>query len=112
MTGKGIDIVEIARIERACRNRRFCERVFTEAELERAKSGVGLARRFALKEALLKALGTGLTGSIRWKDVEFVDPDGRGLRLHGRVRNLLEGRKIHFGSAHSSGLAIATVVIE
>ncbi len=117
MTGKGIDIVEIGRIGQACCSRRFCERVFTEEELKRASVAglcVGLARRFALKEALFKALGTGPGSTIGWKDVEFVDVEQTGgtLNLYGRARTLVGRRRILFSSSHSQGLAIATVVIE
>lgn len=117
MTGKGIDIVEVVRIRKACQRRGFLKRVFTEGELRRASWGqfyAGLARRFALKEALFKALGTGPGSTITWKDVEFVDvEEGCGIpNLSSKARRLIGGRRILYSSSHSQGLAIAVVVVE
>ena len=92
MLSSGIDLIEIARIERA-RDRhgeRFLQRFFTQQEIEfcegRASS---LAGRFAVKEAVAKALGTGI-GDFNWTDIEIVC-DGRGrpeLLLHNRALEL------------------------
>ena len=89
--GLGIDAVEIARI-RTIRERhgdRFLRKVYTDAErqhcLKAADPAASLAGRFAAKEALLKALGTGMGSGIGWKDVEIVSA-GRGIplvELHG-----------------------------
>lgn len=75
--GIGTDIVEIDRIRRVAGRvgHRFLKRVFTEAELafcfRRADPYPCLAARFAAKEAVIKSLGTGLSG-CRWTDVEIV----------------------------------------
>jgi len=87
----GIDIIEIARIERTYRDfgERFLERVYTERERERERyrGRVNeLAARFAAKEATSKTLGTGIIG-IRWREMEIL-PNRRGkpvLILHGRA---------------------------
>ena len=85
----GVDIIEIARIERALRDfgERFLRRVYTERERERYAGRVSeLAARFAAKEATSKALGTGIRG-IRWREMEVL-PNRRGkpvLVLHGRA---------------------------
>lgn len=85
----GIDIIEIARIERTYRDfgERFLARVYTERERERYRGRVNeLAARFAAKEATSKALGTGIIG-IRWREMEIL-PNRRGkpvLILHGRA---------------------------
>jgi len=71
----GTDIVEIARIEKALQQhgRKFAERILCPGELirfdEAAKSAAYLAKRFAAKEALAKALGTGI-GAVSWQDIE------------------------------------------
>ncbi len=85
----GIDIIEIARIQRTYDDfgERFLNRVFTERERERYRGRVNeLAARFAAKEATSKALGTGIVG-IRWREMEVL-PNRRGkpvLILHGRA---------------------------
>jgi holo-[acyl-carrier protein] synthase len=76
--GHGVDIVEVARIDRIRREHgeRFLERCFTPAEREyaaaRKRGSESLAGRFAAKEAVLKALGTGWRDGIAWTDVEVV----------------------------------------
>jgi holo-[acyl-carrier protein] synthase len=92
----GVDIIEIARIQRAIDDfgERFLRRIYTERERERYRHRVSeLAARFAAKEATSKALGTGIRG-IRWREMEIM-PNRRGkpvLILHGgaaeRARHL------------------------
>jgi holo-[acyl-carrier protein] synthase len=83
----GVDIIEIARIERTLRDfgERFLQKVYTERERERYAGRVSeLAARFAAKEATSKALGTGIRG-IRWREMEILS-NRRGkplLVLHG-----------------------------
>jgi holo-[acyl-carrier protein] synthase len=85
----GVDIIEIARIQRTYNDfgERFLQRVFTERERERYRGRVNeLAARFAAKEATSKALGTGIIG-IRWREMEVL-PNRRGkpvLILHGQA---------------------------
>ncbi len=117
--GIGIDIVEIERLQAALERRpRLGTRLFTAAELASA-GGPGhrlprLAARFAAKEALLKALGTGLRG-VRWQDAEVVsDALGRpSFRLRGRLQSLagrLGVTELHLTMSHSRGYAVAAVV--
>ena len=113
----GVDIVEIARIERAM-NRwggRFLNRVYTEAEREFCRGRVSeLAARFAAKEAVMKALGTGRRG-IGWREIEIL-PNRRGkplIYLHGRARSRAEKLgvlELDISLSHSRELAIASVV--
>lgn len=83
----GVDIIEIARIERTLADfgERFLRRVYTEEERSRYGSRPSeLAARFAAKEATSKALGTGIRG-IRWREMEILS-NRRGkpvLILHG-----------------------------
>jgi holo-[acyl-carrier protein] synthase len=113
----GVDIVEIERVGRlvAEHGERFLNRVFTPAEVAFCRGRVPtLAARFAAKEAVLKALGTGLQG-IAWHEVEVLpDPLGKPLvHLHGRA----QARADHLGLthfaislSHSRDFAVAFVV--
>lgn len=85
----GIDLIDIERISRLAPaiRVRFIERVFTVAEQQFcADRDERLAGRFACKEAVAKALGTGI-GEVRWKDIEILaDPSGMPtVHLHGRA---------------------------
>jgi holo-[acyl-carrier protein] synthase len=99
IVGTGIDVIEITRVERALRRsgERFERRVFAGSEISdcraRRRSGSHFAVRFAAKEAVMKALGTGWAGGVRWVDIEIVSepnesPNHLSLRLHGRVAEL------------------------
>jgi holo-[acyl-carrier protein] synthase len=113
----GVDIIEIARIQRAV-NRwggRFLERVYTPAEVAYCRGRVSeLAARFAAKEAISKALGTGLRG-IDWREMEIL-PDERGkplVTLHGRARRRAESLGLSYFAvslSHSREYAVASVV--
>jgi holo-[acyl-carrier protein] synthase len=115
----GVDIVEIARIDRAIARwgERFLRRVYTEPELSsyRGKSS-SLAARFAGKEAVVKSLGN-QTGGIGWRDIEILsDPDGRPLVcLYGRAQeqaDLLGLKGFAISLSHSREYAVAFVVGE
>lgn len=102
--GAGIDIVEIARIERALtrRGERMFERLYTPAERaeceRRSLSWPQFAIRFAAKEAGMKAIGTGWRDGVGWRDFEATE-GGRGfeIRLSGRALELARSR--HFSRA-------------
>ena len=93
MLTTGVDLIEIARVERvlARYGDHFLERVFTSAEILYCRGRVPeLAARFAAKEAVAKALGVGVRmiarDGINWQDVEVIG-DVRGkpfIRFHGR----------------------------
>ncbi|MCP4422203.1 MAG: holo-[acyl-carrier-protein] synthase [Chloroflexi bacterium] len=92
MLAVGVDMIEIARIERGITRHggRFLNRFFTEQEQAYCNGRISsLAARFAIKEAVGKAFGTGI-GDINWTDVEVVCDD-RGkpeLLLHNRASTL------------------------
>lgn len=96
----GIDMVEVARIEHMlhAHSDRFRRRCFTSGELARGHGSVSeaqhLAARFAAKEAVLKAMGTGLANGIAWTDVEVVTGDfgAPSLTLHGFARRIAHER--------------------
>lgn len=113
----GIDIVEIARLERALsRWPRLADRIFTPVELayagRRPRPGQHLAARFAAKEAVFKALGTGWP-KVSWKDVEVQStPGGPSLRLSGKAAKLAGRSPAMVSISHDGGLAVAQVVLE
>jgi holo-[acyl-carrier protein] synthase len=98
---------------------RFLRRVFTDGEIayctRRRNPAPHLAGRFAAKEAAMKALGTGQTRDVLWKDVEVVRDDGPPqLRFHGgaaRRAALMEVTKSLVTITHSDTLAMAQVVL-
>jgi holo-[acyl-carrier protein] synthase len=123
VVGIGIDIVEIARIRQLMERwrERFLQRVFTEAELAyalgRHDPAQHLAARFAAKEATLKALGTGLSMGVRWREMEVRRARGERprLALSGRTAELGEARgirRLHVSLTHDGGLAVAQVLAE
>jgi holo-[acyl-carrier protein] synthase len=123
IAGIGVDIVDIARIQ-ALLDRygeRFLRRVFTEAETAYAMRGVNkaerLAGRFAVKESVMKALGTGKSHGILWRDVETVrGRNGRPeVHLHGQAVKLFKvrgGGAVHASITHDGGKAMAFVILE
>lgn len=123
IAGIGIDVVEIERVD-ALLSRygdRFVRRVFTQAEaayaLRSVRPAERLAGRFAVKEAVMKAFGTGKSGGILWRDVETVrGPLGKPeVILHGKASKYLEtlnGKSIHVTITHDGGKAMAFVIIE
>jgi len=118
MIAVGVDIVNLPRFARALERwgERLAHRLFTDGELARAEGvhrAKELAGDFAAKEALLKALGTGLSGGIRWHDVEVVR-DKRGApsySLSGRAAQVLRG-KAALSLSHDGDYVIAVCVLE
>jgi len=87
----GVDIIEIARVRRSIERwgDRFLKRVYTESEIDRYGHRIpSLALRFAAKEAVMKALGTGIRG-MRWRDIEILaEPSGKPLvNLYGNAKD-------------------------
>jgi holo-[acyl-carrier protein] synthase len=113
----GVDIIEIDRIEEAALSWQgsFLKRVYTEAELESSgNKPSSLAARFAAKEAVMKALGTGAKG-LGWKDIEVLsNSDGAPfVRLHGRAHDKAKEigmSQFAISMSHSRRYAIAMVV--
>lgn len=113
----GVDIIGVARVNRAVHRwrERFLHRVFTPEELAachgRAES---LAGRFAAKEAVLKALGTGLDNGICWRDVEILPhPGGLQVRLHGKAWEHAQALGLTawaISISHSDGFAAAVAI--
>jgi len=117
----GIDIVACARIERIWREhgQAFLERIYTPAEQEycvNCKTPVPrLAGRFAAKEAVLKALGTGWRGGIEFRDIEVLsDPLGKPLvtlhRRTGELARTLGISQVLVSISHAEQYAVATAL--
>ena len=124
IAGIGLDLCDIARMAGAIERDRFIDRVFTPAEAGRIRAA-SQARRaeiaaglFAAKEAVSKALGTGLAG-MGMAEVEIL-PDAAGCprcalsgRAHERARALCRGEyTVWVSITHESGLAAASAVLE
>lgn len=119
--GLGFDATDIPRIAATYQRYgdRFLRRVFTEGEIEycmRHRDPVpSLAARFASKEACMKALGTGHSRGVLWKDVEVFRRGGPPqLRLHGgaaRRAAEMNVEKSLLTITHSEALAMAQVIL-
>jgi len=119
--GIGLDATDIPRIAQAIARYgdRFTHRVFTEAEIAYCSSkhnpSPHYAGRFAAKEAAMKALGTGHTQGVLWRDIEVVRGGGPPqLRLHGgalRRFQALGATSSHVTITHADTLALAQVML-
>jgi holo-[acyl-carrier protein] synthase len=121
--GIGTDLVETKRVQDSIDRfgERFVERIFTAGEIaycnRKRNSAESFAARFAAKEAGAKALGTGISQGVSWKEFEVRrETSGRPtLHLSGRAAELAEAmgvRKIQLSLTHSRELAMAVVVVE
>ncbi len=123
IVGIGIDLCDTNRV-RSLLDRygeRFVDRVFTESERGYCRNDRRrhecLGGRFAAKEAALKAIGTGLSQGIRWKDVELVTSERQPPRIewHGRAAEIAAERGMktcHVTITHDGGMAVAVVILE
>jgi len=121
--GLGTDLVEVARISKsiAAYGDKFTHRVFTQGERiyseSKANSAERYAARFAAKEAVMKALGTGWGGGVSWTQIEVVN-NGEGrpaLLLHdaaGAIAGRMGVKRTWLSLTHTSGMASAVVVFE
>jgi holo-[acyl-carrier protein] synthase len=115
----GVDMIEIRRFEtiNPAIRRRFLQRVYTRAELDLVgESNAGLAGRFAAKEAVAKALGTGI-GPVRWQEIEIQrGADGMpSLLLHGKAQEMagqlgLETWSVSISHAQEHAVAVAVAI--
>ena len=119
--GIGLDSTDLPRVAEILRRYgdRFLTRVFTAGEIayctQRRNPVPHLAGRFAVKEAAMKALGTGHSRGVLWKDIEVVRRGGPPhLQLHGgaaRRADAMRVRKSLVTITHSETLALAQVVL-
>ena len=119
--GVGLDATDIARIADVIDRHgdRFVRRIFTDGEIaycmRRRGSAQHFAARFAAKEAAMKALGTGHSRGVLWKDIEVVRHGGPPqLRLTGgalRRFDALKARRTLLTITHADTLAMAQVLL-
>ena len=120
--GIGTDIVSVSRIKKSLKNKNFVKRIFNNQEILRCKKKVRshncYAKRFAAKEAFSKALGTGISGGISFKDISIKN-DNKGkpfIELLGKtkliVKKIIKKKyKIFLTISDEKKNAIAMVVI-
>jgi holo-[acyl-carrier protein] synthase len=122
IVGIGLDLVKIDRLRGIAERwrARFLDRLYTEAErrdcMKKAAPYASLAGRFAAKEAVLKALGTGWTDGVSWHDIQVVnDRSGRPrATVSGRVKTLMKRAgvtTIHISLSHDTDYAVAQAVL-
>lgn len=115
----GIDLIELARVRRVLERhpQRFLARVYTPTEVAFCRGRIGeLAARFAAKEAVMKALGTGVRG-VAWREIEVLpNPRGKPLvALHGKAAARATAIGLHeldISLSHTRAYAVASVVGE
>lgn len=121
--GTGIDITEVPRVAESISRfgERFLHRIYTEGEMRYCDSKANrverYAARFAAKEASMKALGTGWSRGIRWRDIEVYREPGRRptIRFHGKAAEFaarMGVKNIALSLSHTSEQAIASVILE
>jgi len=121
--GVGTDLIEIARIERSVERfgDAFLQRVYTPGEIAYCQSkrnaAESLAARFAAKEAGAKALGTGISRGVSWREFEVRRLPGQRPELHlsGRAAEIAKGlgiRRLALSLTHSRSVSMAVVVAE
>jgi holo-[acyl-carrier protein] synthase len=121
ISGIGIDIIEIDRIRSLIKRYgdRFVERVFTPCEISYCRNkkdpSQSFAARFAVKEAFVKALGTGMVSGMKFSDVSLENSDRPEIRLSGITSSIAESKGIasmHASISHEKDYAIAIVILE
>lgn len=122
--GLGTDLIEIARVQASIDRfgTRFLERLFTPGEIayclrKKRHAAESFAARFAAKEAGAKALGTGISRGIGWREIEVRREAGERPTLHlsGRASERAAAmgvRGLQLSLTHSQTLALAVVVAE
>ena len=115
----GVDIVELERIELiyARSGLSFLKRFLTDAEIDvclhKPQIIASIAGRFAAKEAVVKALGTGFSAGVHWKSFEILnDEQGRPFVRPAAALSLPQGCSIRISIAHDRHSAVATALIE
>ena len=123
IVGIGTDLAEVSRVRDSVSRfgDRFLGRVYTQRERDYAQSKANaaerLAARFAAKEAGMKAIGTGWSRGVRWRDIEVINErSGRPtLHLHGAALQIAESigvKRITISLTHTAEMAFAVVILE
>ena len=123
IVGTGIDIAEVPRVRRSIERfgNRFLERIYTVGEMRycdsKANRAERYAARFAAKEAAMKALGTGWSRGVRWRDCEVTRLAGGrpAIAFHGKASEIaakLGVKNAALSISHTAEQAIAQVILE
>ena len=123
IVGTGVDLAEVARIEKSITRfgDKFVKRIYTPAEIayveRKANKFERYAARFAAKEAGMKAIGTGWRRGVTWQDFEVANlPSGKPtLRLYGAAARFAEKlgvKNIALSITHTAELGMAHVILE
>ncbi len=115
----GIDLIEVHRIREAIERwgERFLHRVYTPWEINYCSKKQfpeqSYAARFAVKESVLKAVGTGLGQGIRWTSVEVVNTElgAPQVRLGERIKRIIGNKNIIISMSHTREHAIASAIL-
>ena len=117
--GVGTDIVDITRIKKSIKNKKFINKIFSDKEIKNSKNKLDsyYAKRFAAKEAFSKALGTGISEGISFNEISILNND-KGqpyIEFLGKtkiiVNKKIKKRKIFLSLSDEKKYAIATVII-
>ena len=121
--GNGVDIVENKRIKNSLKNKSFIKRVFTQNEINKSKKLKNkinyYAKRFAAKEAFVKALGEGFRNNINFNDIDVTN-DKKGMpifSISSNIKNFLKKKfklnkyKIFLSLSDEKKYSIAYVII-
>jgi holo-[acyl-carrier protein] synthase len=115
----GIDLADVPRVKKAIERfgDRFLSRVFTPWEIQyclgKIKPELSFAGRFAVKEAVFKAIGTGFSEGVKWTSVEVVN-DKRGhpdVRLGQAIRKHIGNKRIIITLSHTREYAVACAIL-
>jgi len=118
--GLGIDIIEIARVKKSIDKfgDKFLEKVFTEGEIKYCNAKFNkyqhYAARFAAKEAVYKALASGWTEGLRWKDIEILNDDSGmpSVNPSGKLKSFLSGdTQLRISISHSDNYVTSVAII-
>ena len=122
--GNGVDIVDNKRIEKLLLNDNFLNRIFTNNEIKSSKKSQNkvnfFAKRFAAKEAFVKALGTGFRNNISFSDIEIIN-NKKGkpeIKISKKIKNLISRKfkskkpKIYVSLSDEKKHSIAYVILE
>lgn len=114
--GLGTDIIEISRIKKAIKNVRFLEKVYSLEELrligEKGNKAETYAGRFAAKEAISKAFGTGMRG-ITFSNIEIINDDlGKPIiKFKNNIKAYEEKYLVEVSISHCKEYAVSTAIV-
>jgi holo-[acyl-carrier protein] synthase len=115
--GIGLDICDVSRMEKLLQDDRFLNRYFTPGEIEYIRSrghgaGCSLAGLFASREALGKALGTGIDFDLKEAEIRHTAEGAPFYHLSGKLKQRVGNDRLHLSISHDGGFAAAVCLIE